>query len=79
MTLARSHSKRLCPAHLAVALAGRLSACPLFFTAKRLHSAAHRLLRSSAPWVPYEFRKIRRRRFTKGAHGTDRTVARSHG
>ena len=52
MTLTRSHSKRLYPVHLAVALAGRLSACPLFFTAKWLHSAAHRLLRSSAPWVP---------------------------
>ena len=52
MTLARSHGKRLYPAHLAVALAGRLSTCPLFFTAKRLHSAAHRLLRSSVPWVP---------------------------
>jgi len=49
MTLARSHGMRLYPAHLAVALAGRLSTCPLFFTAKRLHSAAHKLLRSSAP------------------------------
>ena len=66
MTLARSHSKRLYPAHLAVALAGRLSTCPLFFTAKRLHSAAHRLLRSSAPWVPYRFSHDTPKAFHKG-------------
>ena len=48
MTLARSHSKRLYPAHLAVALAGRLSTCPLYFTAKRLHSAAQGRRRSSS-------------------------------
>ena len=41
--------KEAVPAHLAVALAGRLFTCALFFTAKRLHSAAHGLLRSSAP------------------------------
>ena len=40
MTLARSHRKRLYPVHFAVAFAGRLSSCALFFTAKRLHSVA---------------------------------------